>query len=160
MDTNAEANDRLVESLLAVNALQFTLPPQLGIATSRKHVVMFPQQATYTGASTIIIDSQTGSTYVDPFNSYFVFKVKLTGNVSMSWGSGSVANLIDRIIVRSRSGKELSRVESFPLWAKYSQLYSKGRDWCQTIGRSQGYANYNTAPTDGSYGSALVILLL
>ena len=79
MDTNAEANDRLVESLLAVNQLQFTLPPQLGIATSRKHVVMFPQQASYTGASTIIIDSQTGSTYVDPFNSYFVFKVKLTG---------------------------------------------------------------------------------
>jgi hypothetical protein len=156
MDTNAEANDRLVESLLAVNQLQFTLPPQLGIATSRKHVVMFPQQASYTGASTIIIDSQTGSTYVDPFNSYFVFKVKLTGNVSMSWGSGSVANLIDRIIVRSRSGKELSRVESFPLWAKYSQLYSKGRDWCQTIGRSQGYANYNIAPTDASYGSALV----
>ena len=155
MDTNAEANDRLVESLLAVNQLQFTLPPQLGIATSRKHVVMFPQQASYTGASTIIIDSQTGSTYVDPFNSYFVFKVKLTGDQSMSWGSGSVANLIDRIIVRSRSGKELSRVESFPLWAKYSQLYSKNRDWVQTIGRSQGYANYNTAPTNATYGSPL-----
>ena len=155
MDTNAEANDRLVESLLAVNQLQFTLPPQLGIATSRKHVVMFPQQASYTGASTIIIDSQTGSTYVDPFNSYFVFKVKLTGDQLMSWGSGSVANLIDRIIVRSRSGKELSRVESFPLWAKYSQLYSKNRDWVQTIGRSQGYPNYNIAPTNATYGSSL-----
>jgi hypothetical protein len=156
MDTNAEANDRLVESLLAVNQLQFTLPPQLGIATSRKHVVMFPQQASYTGASTIIIDSQTGSTYVDPFNSYFVFKVKL-GNVNpMTWGSGSVANLIDRVIVRSRSGKELSRVESFPLWAKFSQLYSKNRDWVQTIGRSQGYPNYNTAPGVATYGSPLL----
>lgn len=153
MDTNAEANDRLVESLLAVNALQFTLPPQLGIATSRKHVVMFPQQASYTGASTVIIDSQTGSTYVDPFNSYFVLKVNIVvtdGGGEWTWGSGSVANIIDRIIVRSRSGKELSRVESFPLWAKYSQLYSKGRDWCQTIGRSQGYPNYNIAPTAGT----------
>ena len=159
MDTNAEANDRLVESLLAVNQLQFTLPPQLGIATSRKHVVMFPQQATYTGASTIIIDSQTGSTYVDPFNSYFVFKVRLGlsgGNDLYSWGSGSVANLIDRIIVRSRSGKELSRVESFPLWAKFSQLYSNGRDWLQTIGRSQGYADYSVAPSNGDYGNAYV----
>jgi len=156
MDTNAEANDRLVESLLAVNQLQYTLPPQLGICTSRKHVVMFPQQASYTGSSTIIIDSQTGSTYVDPFNSYFVFKVNLTttGPAVWSWGSGSVANLIDRIIVRSRSGKELSRVESFPLWAKYSQLYSKGRDWCQTIGRSQGYADYNVAPTNTTYGDS------
>ena len=156
MDTNAEANDRLVESLLAVNALQFTLPPQLGIATSRKHVVMFPQQASYTGSSTIIIDSQTGSTYVDPFNSYFVFKVALTTNAARpwSWGSGSVANLIDRIIVRSRSGKELSRVESFPLWAKYSQLYSKGRDWNQTISRAQGYPDYSAAPADASYGDS------
>jgi hypothetical protein len=154
MDTNAEANDRLVESLLAINQLQFTLPPQLGIATSRKHVVMFPQQASYTGASTIIIDSQTGSTYVDPFNSYFVFKVALTTNVPWSWGSGSVANLIDRIIVRSRSGKELSRVESFPLWAKFSQLYSNGRDWVQTIGRSQGYVAYGVAPTNSSYGDS------
>jgi hypothetical protein len=156
MDTNAEANDRLVESLLAVNALQFTLPPQLGIATSRKHVVMFPQQASYTGASTIIIDSQTGSTYVDPFNSYFVFKVNMTitGPAVWSWGSGSVANLIDRIIVRSRSGKELSRVESFPLWAKFSQLYSKNRDWVQTIGRSQGYPNYNLAPSNTAYGDS------
>jgi hypothetical protein len=154
MDTNAEANDRLVESLLAVNQLQFTLPPQLGIATSRKHVVMFPQQASYTGASTIIIDSQTGSTYVDPFNSYFVFKVALTTNAgrTWSWGSGSVANLIDRIIVRSRSGKELSRVESFPLWAKFSQLYSKGLDWNQTIGRSQGYPDYDVEATDNQYG--------
>jgi len=157
MDTNAEANDRLVESLLAVNQLQFTLPPQLGIATSRKHVVMFPQQASYTGASTVIIDSQTGSTYVDPFNSYFVFKVKMTvtgGGGFYSWGSGSVANVIDRIIVRSRSGKELSRVESFPLWAKYSQLYSKNRDWLQTIGRSQGYSNYNIAPTNTTFGDS------
>jgi hypothetical protein len=154
MDTNAEANDRLVESLLAVNQLQFTLPPQLGIATSRKHVVMFPQQASYTGASTVIIDSQTGSTYVDPFNSYFVFKVALTtnANVAWSWGSGSVANLIDRIIVRSRSGKELSRVESFPLWAKFSQLYSNGRDWNQTISRAQGFADYTVIPANASYG--------
>ena len=154
MDTNAEANDRLVESLLAVNQLQFTLPPQLGIATSRKHVVMFPQQASYTGASTIIIDSQTGSTYVDPFNSYFVIKVALTTDASTpwSWGSGSVANLIDRIIVRSRSGKELSRVESFPLWSKFSQLYSNGRDWNQTISRAQGFADYTIAPANASYG--------
>jgi len=156
MDTNAEANDRLVESLLAVNQLQFTLPPQLGIATSRKHVVMFPQQASYTGASTVIIDSQTGSTYVDPFNSYFVFKVALTtnANVAWSWGSGSVANLIDRIIVRSRSGKELSRVESFPLWAKFSQLYSNGRDWNQTISRAQGFADYTVLPTNSTYGDS------
>jgi hypothetical protein len=156
MDTNAEANDRLVESLLAVNQLQFTLPPQLGIATSRKHVVMFPQQASYTGASTIIIDSQTGSTYVDPFNSYFVFRVALTtnGGNPWSWGSGSVANLIDRIIVRSRSGKELSRVESFPLWAKFSQLYSNGRDWNRTISRSQGYADYGIDPTNATYGDS------
>ena len=156
MDTNAEANDRLVESLLAVNQLQFTLPPQLGIATSRKHVVMFPQQASYAGASTIIIDSQTGSTYVDPFNSYFVFKVSMTvtGPTVWSWGSGSVANIIDRIIVRSRSGKELSRVESFPLWAKYSQLYSKGRDWLQTIGRAQGYPDYGATPSQTAYGDA------
>jgi hypothetical protein len=156
MDTNAEANDRLVESLLAVNQLQFTLPPQLGIATSRKHVVMFPQQASYTGASTVIIDSQTGSTYVDPFNSYFVFKVALTtsGGTPWSWGSGSVANLIDRIIVRSRSGKELSRVESFPLWAKFSQVYSNGRDWNQTISRAQGFADYTVIPTNTSYGDS------
>lgn len=156
MDTNAEANDRLVESLLAVNQLQFTLPPQLGIATSRKHVVMFPQQASYTGASTIIIDSQTGSTYVDPFNSYFVIKVALTTNASTpwSWGSGSVANLIDRIIVRSRSGKELSRVESFPLWAKFSQLYSNGRDWNQTISRAQGFADYSVLPANVTYGDS------
>jgi hypothetical protein len=157
MDTNAEANDRLVESLLAVNQLQFTLPPQLGIATSRKHVVMFPQQASYTGSSTIIIDSQTGSTYVDPFNSYFVFKVAMTvtgGAGVWSWGSGSVANIIDRIIVRSRSGKELSRVESFPLWAKYSQLYSKGRDWLQTIGRAQGYPDYGATVSNTTYGDS------
>jgi hypothetical protein len=156
MDTNAEANDRLVESLLAVNQLQYTLPPQLGICTSRKHVVMFPQQASYTGSSTIIIDSQTGSTYVDPFNSYFVFKVNLTvtGPTVWSWGSGSVANLIDRIIVRSRSGKELSRVESFPLWAKYSQLYSKGRNWNKTISRSQGYPDYTNSPSNTAYGNS------
>jgi len=163
-EMNMQTDGRLEESLIQLNKLSYQMAPQLGICSARTHTVGFPQQSTYANGETMTWDSQTGAFYVDPVGSYLKFTVThvVTGATSDSkgakcFGSGSACNLFSRIVVRTRSGKELTRVENLNLLAKYQQIYGQPFDWITTIGRAQGFSNPATVgvayadrvPTDG-----------
>lgn len=134
---NTQLNDKLAESLLQVNKLLYKMPPQIGISSSKKIVTDFFQQSSYANGETMVLDSQTGSQFVDGQSSYL--RLNLRTSLVMDFASGSSANLINRIVVRSRTGRELTRLEDANLITRYLQRYNCPTDWFNTAGKSQGY---------------------
>ena len=152
MEENVRNNDNLTNSLLQVNNLLYKMTPALGIAARRNHRIDFAQQAQYAPSETIVYDCQTGSDFVGAKNSYLKLKVTAQGGPG-DLSSGSICNIINRVVVRSRTGKELCRVENHNLLAKYLQVYNCDSEWKATAGKAQGYNNDATAanvvPTGG-----------
>ena len=144
MSNNAEMNvaqsDSMVDALLQVSKLQYRMPPALGIVSRRNYREDYFQRSTYNAGSTMILDCQTGSDFVDSTNSYLVFKLTPLG-VPTSLASGSAFNIANRVLIKTRTGREWSRVENSNLITKYMQLYSCEEDWLRTLGESQGYAD-------------------
>jgi hypothetical protein len=155
---NQQLNDRLAESLLQVNKLLYKMPPQIGIASERKYVTDFFQQSTYNNGETMVLDAQTGSSFIDGRNSYI--RLQVTPNLAGDFATGSSVNIIARIVVRSRTGRELCRLEDANLFTKYMQRYHCPKDWFDTAGPSQGYADANLADatTLGSRGKGLSVM--
>jgi hypothetical protein len=153
--TNVEIAAGPENALLQINQLSYLMVPQLGICSARTHTIGFPQQSVYTNGETMTWDSQTGAFYIDPVGCYLKFSVSYTVNGTdeenknlKCFGSGSACNLFSRIVVRTRSGKEVTRVENLNLLAKYKQLYSKPLDWVRTSGRAQGFSDPLNVGTD------------
>lgn len=138
-DMNVSMNGGLAESLLQVNQLSYRLPPQISIASKCTHVINYPQQSSYNQGQTMIFDCQTGSQFVDPAASYLRFVVKPADSLH-GFGSGSAANIFSRIVVRTASGKELSRIEDARLIIKMLEVYNYSNDWKNTVGVAQGYS--------------------
>lgn len=137
---NVQAGDKLVNSLLQVNKLLYKMPPQIGIASRRNHRTDFFQQSSYASGEVMVLDSQTGSDFIDGKNSYLKLLVNPVG-AGASWISGSVANIFNRVVVRSRTGKEVCRLENANILMKYVQIYDCPKDWRDTLGSSQGYSD-------------------
>ncbi len=137
-DMNAQMNSGLAESLLMVNKLDYKLPPQISIASKCTHVINYSQQASYGNGDTVIFDVQTGSQFVDPACSYLRFVVT-PNDGTHCFGSGSAKNLFSRVVVRTATGKELSRVEDANLIMKMIDVYNNSNDWRTTLGKNQGY---------------------
>ena len=151
-EMNVQMNGGLADSLLAVNQLNYRLPPQISIASKTTHVINYAQQSSYANGNTMIFDVQTGASFVDPQASYLRFVVKpLTDQ--FSFGSGSACNIMSRVVVRTSTGKELSRVEDANLLIKMMDVYNNANDWRTTIGESQGYTNISPVLT--KYGSVI-----
>jgi hypothetical protein len=149
MDTetrNQQLGDKLTESLLQVNKLLYRMPPALGITNRRNHRTDYFQQASYANGEVMVLDSQVGTDFVDPKNSYI--KMRIVPSADCVFASGSVANVINRVLVRTRTGKEICRVENSNLLTKFQQLYDCPEDWSTTLGASQGYGNV-TVPAAG-----------
>ena len=151
MDENVKMNDSLTNSLLQVNNLLYKMSPALGIAARRNHRIDFAQQAQYAPSETIVYDCQTGSDFVGGKNGYLKLKVVAVGGPG-DLGSGSICNIINRIVVRSRTGKELTRVENFNLLCKNIQVWECSQEWKATAGKAQGYGtgagSANVVPDD------------
>jgi hypothetical protein len=140
-DMNAQMNGGLAESLLQINQLSYRLPPQISIASKCTHVINYSQQASYNNGNTVIFDIQTGSAFVDPQASYFRFVVK-PADSTHGFGGGSVCNIFDRVVVRTATGKELSRLESADLYTRITDNYDNSFNWRETVGVSQGYTTF------------------
>ena len=144
-EMNANVDGRLEDSLMQINKLSYLMAPSLGIASARTHVIGFPQQSEYKNGETMVWDSQTGNFFVDPVGSYITFNIipQFSGQIptisNLGFGSGSAVNCFNRIVARTRSGKELTRVENLNLFTKFHQRYTHNLDWMNTVGISQGY---------------------
>lgn len=140
-DQNTAMGGKLAESLLQVNQLSYRLPPQLSIASKITHVIDYAQQQQYNNGETMLFDCQTGTQFIDPAASYLRLRVR--PNVGASgFGSGSVKNLIERVVIRTKTGKELSRVENCNLLSRVLDRYNNSNDWLNTVGKNQGYSEH------------------
>lgn len=162
MSNNAQENvavgDSMSEALLNVNKMLYKMPPALGITQRRNHRTDFFQRSSYK-SGTMVLDCQLGSDFCDPKNSYIRWYIQCFSDAAGTspsrgnFGTGSCANIINRILVKTRTGKELCRLENANLLIKYNQLYDCPNDWIDSVGRSQGYAASGDSvnPGDGAY---------
>jgi hypothetical protein len=149
MEINMQPESRLTDSLLGVNELSYQMPPSLGIATQARHREEFAQINSYTvssggGGQTVVFDSQTGSSFVDPKASYYVFNISHNKPaLDIGFGSGSIANIINTVTVRSRTGKEIGRYENFNLLCKYMDRVQESQEFLSSTLKAQGYSVNN-----------------
>ena len=157
-EMNVAQSDSMVDALLQVSKLQYRMPPALGIVSRRNYREDYFQRSQYTAGSTMILDCQTGSDFVDSTNSYLVFNLATIG-APASLASGSSFNIANRVLIKTRTGREWSRVEQSNLISKYLQLYTCNEDWLRTMGQSQGYADNNAGKTVPTTGAVFVVPL-
>ena len=126
--------DSTIDALLSINNLQYTLPEQLSVVTQRT-MQKYPSLSREHkgGSSTIYFRLETGARYIDGRNSWV--RLRLTATQSASFGSGSVANCIRTVVIRSAFGTELDRVQHFNYlnrnktrWACAPDYFGKSRD--------------------------------
>lgn len=62
-----------------------------------------------------------------------------TKQLWFNWGYGSCKNLFRSIVVTSRSGVELQRIDNFNRYAVCKERTNKGQEWFETKGVEMGY---------------------
>jgi hypothetical protein len=142
---NAMAGETLSNSLLQVNKMLYKMPPSLGITARRHHVIDFSQQNAYKAGQTVVFDLQTGSYFIDGKNSYLRFDLKTEGADATpqegynAFGSGGATNVLNRVVIRTKSGKEWCRCEEFNLYIKNKLRYSCSQNYLNKVGQSYGF---------------------
>ena len=149
-EAKTSQSDSVRSGLVSLNKLDYTLSPDLSVCVSRAYKRHFAQQPNYTPSQRSIIILNSGSDYIDPKNTSLVFSVTNKGTHDVTFGNGSCANLIRRIVLTSRSGDELERVERVNLLAPVLDRYEHSEDWVSTIGGCQGYRDKATVKANAA----------
>jgi hypothetical protein len=150
-DMSADAS---VSSDMLVNNLVYKQPSALSLATQRAYTRHFPQVQTYSAGQTMVFDLTSGSSYVDPENSYLTFKVQLVtagAAITANFASGSAMNLIRQVTIRSRSGTELDRIELCNFWSRLESLNTLSDAYLTRQGPMEGWG----ATRDGADAAIL-----
>lgn len=149
--------------MLQVNDLQYKLEPDLSVATQRTYTTQFFQNTIYDWSQTAIAVLNSGAYYIDPRRSFLTFDVilpRLTTGFPASASRrkffqalylgkhGSVLNFIDQVVVTTRSGDELSRVNDFGTMMNELVPWMFGREYLETIGEGFGYGSYIGSDND------------
>ncbi len=148
---NAVASESLSNSLLQVNKMLYKMPPSLGITARRHHVIDFAQQNLYNAGQTVVFDIQTGSYFIDGKNSYL--RLDIIPDAGVEWKSGGATNVINRIVIRTKSGKEWCRCEEFNLYIRNYLRYTCGENYLNRTARSYGFSgngDEEAAPNGGN----------
>ncbi len=144
--------------MIQVNDLVYKLETDLSVAINRTHKTQFFQNQTYRDTQTMIAILNGGADYMDPRRTFLSFdivipKTDLLGNtanelyqnalISCYFGKhGSVLNLFDSVVVSTRSGDELSRVNDFGQLQQILIPEAFGPDWRDTIGQGMGMGSF------------------
>jgi hypothetical protein len=95
----------------------------------------------------MVFDLQTGSYFIDGKNSYLRLDVTTIGSPATAFTSGGITNIIKRIVVRTKSGKEWCRCEEFNLYARNLLRYVPSNNYLEKVGKSLGFDG-GPAPTN------------
>ena len=147
---------------MEVNNLVYKQPTSLSLATSRKMCRQYFQRSNYSDGDTAICEFNTGSSYINPHNSYLTFKVSGSGSGAVGgvFGSGSAMNLLESLTIRSRSGTELDRIDHLNLYAKNNTQWSYAEDWIGHFGTMVGLTDSSNVSGTGVDGTAQRFLSL
>lgn len=144
--------------MIQINDLVYKLETDLSVAINRTHKNQFFQNQTYTNNQTAIAIVNSGADYIDPRRSFFTFDIVIPGTdlganianldyqsafVSAYFGkNGSILNIIDSIVVSSRSGDELSRVNDYAQLMAILVPEMFGTEWRESIGQEIGLGSF------------------
>jgi len=142
----ADVNTTKNEALLVLNDLEYKFPSHLSIQVRRHRTQSFFQRSVYPPRDTMVIDSQTGSSFVSGCDSYLTFNFKPVGGDG-NWGSGSVLNLFSTIRVKTRGGQEINRIENFNVLMAKHPKWTNDNDWMHAEGRALGFADFVNGST-------------
>ena len=142
-----------VQELLNWNNLTYTMPITNSVVSARNVKTYPADQASYQCGTPWIIYVQTGSQYVDWTKSFLQFKIKGTlknynvrghskAHCALTTGVGSICNFIDSIIVTTRSGAEVHRIEKFNAWRILQDYMKEDDQWFKTEGHLMGYSEH------------------
>jgi hypothetical protein len=134
------------DGLIAVNDLNYVLPPDLSVSVNRTHTNHYFQSAQYSNQQRAICILNSGAHYGDMRLSSLEFGVQLTaptvGTVRTVHGwfgqNGSAMNLIESITISSRSGDEISRIDQCDLLKYVTTGFRNTSAWMDTVGKSMG----------------------
>ena len=129
-----------IDTLLDVNDLTYSLPKNLSLASARNLKVFHAQRSAYTdGETSIIFTIQTGAQFINFAGSSLQFKVQATDVAPWSWGKGSAMNLFKEIIVTSRSGQELCRLDKLNVYRLHQDRLNMSPEELLSVGSLMGY---------------------
>ena len=141
-----------MDDLLNWNNLTYKMPVTNSVVSARS-VKQYPaDRPSYEwndgGSGTcgpIYFHLQAGEQYIDWGKSF----IKLTlqhapyssATADLNFGIGSICNLIDTVIVTTRSGTEIHRLEQFGRWRCMQDRMHRTSAWFKNIGAMMGYTS-------------------
>lgn len=134
---------------LMVNNLIYQQPKALSLAVNRTLKKQYFQKSTYAPLETAVCDWNSGSDYVSIDDSYLLLDITSVGG-NANFGSGSILNCIERIVITSRSGTELDRLERANIINKQMMRFGHSQDWISGSGSKMGMGTNGLGATDGT----------
>lgn len=139
-EAGANQADVARRGLVSLNRLDYVLQPDLSVCVSRTMKRHFFQQSIYTPGQRAIVILNSGAEYIDLQNSYLRFNVKNETSTSFSYGEhGSAINHISRILLTTRSGDEIERIDEVGQLMSCLDRNMMSKDWIDTHGQMIGY---------------------
>jgi hypothetical protein len=145
MDESKMEEDLSAGKTAMLNGLGYRMPPESSVAVRRTHKRQFPQKSTYTSGQEIIIDFNTGAEFVNCHRSWLNLAVSCSA--AATFGSrGGAPNLIQRLVLSTRSGVELSRLETANAYYAKKIRYGCSKEYVDQWGETMGYATDTIRP--------------
>ena len=136
MEDEKSSDNTSVGMILGLNRLAYTMEPDLSVATQRMDVTQFFQGSNFSAGSTASCIWNTGSSFCDPRECFIALDVRndnytvvngvVTPTTAGSCWFGpdnSVANVINRLTISSRSGVILEMVNNANVLARIRSQY-------------------------------------
>src|SRR5881296_1760723 len=123
-----------IQAKKALNGLEYEGMLETSIATTRTFKKQQFQKSVYGPGDEAVCDWNSGSEFVNARRSWLVFSVQTDLGTIDSYGRGSALNYIQRIVITTRSGVELSRTENLNLLACKLIRYSCPNDYLSLNG--------------------------
>lgn len=153
---NETAANRM--GIIEINDLVYKMESDLSVAINRTHKNNYCQQTLYDQTQTTIAILNSGADYVDPRRSFLTLTVLLPVTDPLTTDptnpvfnmyqnayfgpSGSILNFLDSVVISSRSGDELSRVNDYGQLMHTYLPWTYGIDWAQTVGQEIGLGSF------------------
>ena len=132
-----------IDQLLDVNDLVYMMPKNLSLASARNVKEYVAQKSNYSSSeSSVIITIQSGAQYVNWAASHLRFKlniVKPATTASTTWGKGSAFNLFREVIITSRSGQEICRLDRCNVYRLHKDRLHMSDEEIASVGSLMGY---------------------
>lgn len=155
---NQVQDSKQVMAKMIQSRMTYNMPTSVDVSRHSTFVVEVPQANRYTQTQEIIFDIHSlGTSFADFRRSWLSFD--LTGVQSgvgdltseSSFGRfGSAHNLIQEILITSRSGTEISRLRNANAYNNRKAWLTKPREYFQTVGPMSGFAPLTYEVKDAS----------